>query len=170
MNVELRLLEKADLPQYKSDMQEAFQLGALEGGGLEGGELVLPEKDIDRSLHTKGAIAYKAVEDGSIIGRAIIVLNPEKKQGHLDFLYVKHGIQSKGVGQWIWKQIEALHPQITVWETCTPYFERRNIHFYVNVCGFHIVEYFHAGHRDPNEPEGGYTGGDFGMFAFRKER
>ncbi|PWM25520.1 MAG: hypothetical protein DBX44_02050, partial [Oscillospiraceae bacterium] len=119
MNVELRLLEKADLPQYKSDMQEAFQLGALEGGGLEGGELVLPEKDIDRSLHTKGAIAYKAVEDGSIIGGAIIVLNPEKKQGHLDFLYVKHGIQSKGVGQWIWKQIEALHPQITVWETCT---------------------------------------------------
>lgn len=25
--------------------------------------------------------------------------------------------------------------------TCTPYFEKRNIHFYVNKCGFYIVEY-----------------------------
>ncbi len=30
--MELRLIEKEDLPQYKLDMQEAFQLGAAEGG------------------------------------------------------------------------------------------------------------------------------------------
>ena len=29
-----------------------------------------------------------------------------------------------------------------VWETCTPYFEKRNIHFYVNKCKFHIVEFY----------------------------
>ena len=28
------------------------------------------------------------------------------------------------------------------WELVTPYFEVRNIHFYVNKCGFHIVEFF----------------------------
>jgi len=36
------------------------------------------------------------------------------------------GVQSKGIGQAIWKSIEATHPEIEVWETCTPYkFEKR---------------------------------------------
>ena len=29
-----------------------------------------------------------------------------------------------------------------MWETCTPYFEKRNIHFYVNKCGFQITEFW----------------------------
>ena len=32
-------------------------------------------------------------------------------------------------------------------------FEQRNIHFYVNRCGFHIVEFFNKFHPDPNNPE-----------------
>ena len=36
MNLELRSLEEEDLLQYKLDMQEAFQLGALEGGYFNG--------------------------------------------------------------------------------------------------------------------------------------
>ena len=35
-------------------------------------------------------------------------------------------------------------------------FEKRNIHFYVNKCGFHIVEYFNARHKDPDYPDSGY--------------
>lgn len=57
MNLGLRLLEKRDLPQYKADMQGAFQLGAQEGGCFAAGELVLPESDIERSLGAEGATA-----------------------------------------------------------------------------------------------------------------
>lgn len=39
-----------------------------------------------------------------------------------------------------------------VWEVVTPYFEKRNIHFYVNKCGFQIVEFYHMKHPDPNAP------------------
>ena len=39
MNLGLRLLEKRDLPQYKADMQGAFQLGAQEGGSFADVEL-----------------------------------------------------------------------------------------------------------------------------------
>lgn len=35
-----------------------------------------------------------------------------------------------------------MYPDTKVWETCTPYFEKRNIHFYVNKCGFHIDEFW----------------------------
>jgi len=48
-----------------------------------------------------------------------------------------------------------------------PYFEKHNIHFYVNRLGFHIVEFFHKGHQDPNHPdEEGLM--DDGMFKFEK--
>lgn len=61
-----------------------------------------------------------------------------------------------------------------IWETCTPYFEKRNIHFYVNRCDFHIVEFFNSHHPDPHDPESGeknaYGGEDGfdGMFRFEK--
>lgn len=35
----------------------------------------------------------------------------------------------------------------------TPYFEKRNIQFYVNRSGFHIVEFFSSHHPDPNDPD-----------------
>jgi len=57
------------------------------------------------------------------------------------------------VGQAIWKQLEKLHPDTKVWEIVTPYFEKQNIHFYVNCCGFHIVEFFNPQHKKPNTSE-----------------
>ena len=61
---------------------------------------------------------------------------------------------------------------MNVWETVTPYFEKRNIHFYVNRCGFHIVEFFNKYHPDPNHPEMCAEEPDAqfpdGMFRFEK--
>ncbi|MDO4212045.1 MAG: hypothetical protein Q4D23_10135 [Bacteroidales bacterium] len=54
----------------------------------------------------------------------------------------------------------------------TPYFDTRNIHFYVNRLGFHIVEFFNTHHPDPhlpNELNADPTGGE-GMFIFEKRR
>ena len=87
-------------------------------------------------------------------------------RGELAFLYVKVGIQSKGIGQAIWKAIEALHPETEVWETCTPYFDRRNIHFYINRLGFHAVEFFNEHHPDPHMPE--QFDQEDGLFKFEK--
>ncbi len=171
MNLTLLPVTPADLPQFKRDMQEAFQKGAEEGGFPADME-ILPEADIDRSLNAAGSAAYKAVLDGSMAGGAIVVLHPERQEGHLDFLYVKHGVQSRGVGKFIWFAIEKKHPEITVWETCTPYFEKRNLHFYVNVCRFHVTEFYNARHPDPHFPDEQYSddeGGFEGMFGFRKE-
>ena len=56
--------------------------------------------------------------------------------------------------------------EIEVWETCTPYFDRRNIHFYINRCGFHAVEFFNEHHPDPNMPE--QFDQEDGLFKFEK--
>lgn len=155
---------------FKADMREAFQKGAEEVFGPSEEE-ILPESHIDRSLAASGAIAYGAYEDGDLVGGAIVVIDEQTQHNHLDFLYVKSGAQSHGIGQKIWKGVESAHPQTRVWETCTPYFEKRNIHFYVNRCGFHIVEFFSRYHPDPNDPEpgAGEGEGEFeGMFRFEK--
>jgi hypothetical protein len=168
MEVLLVKVSNADLIQYKKDMQEAFQKGFEDVYGKIGG-VVLPEKDIDCSLNKKGAIAYKAVIDSEIVGGAVVVIDNETQHNYLDLLFVKYGTQSKGIGGKIWFGIEKLYPDTKVWETCTPYFEKRNIHFYVNVCGFHIVEFFNEKHPMPDTPENFIGDGNEGMFEFRKQ-
>lgn len=168
MDFELIPITDEDVKQYKIDLQEAFQKGFEEHYGKTN-EIILPEKDIDQSLNTKGAIAYKAVVDGGMVGGAIVVIDEETKHNHLDLLFVKYGNHSNGIGKAIWFKIEELHPDTKVWETCTPYFEKRNIHFYVNVCGFHIVEFFNEKHPMPDIPEDFVGDGNEGMFGFRKQ-
>jgi len=152
MNCKVLPIREDELKAYKMDMQEAFQKGASAVFSDCETE-ILPEADIDLALSKKGALAYQAVVDGDRVGGAIVVIDEETQHNHLDFLYVKYAAQGRGVGQAIWKAIEQLHPDTKVWETFTPYFEKRNIHFYVNCCGFHIVEFYHRGHREPNTPE-----------------
>lgn len=165
MDFQLLPLSTEDMAVFKKDMQEAFQQGAAKELDL-GDTVILPEKDIDESLSNKGAAAYKAVVDGEILGGAIVVIDEETQHNHLDFLYVKFGTQSKGVGQMIWSEIEKLYPRTKVWETCTPYFEKRNIHFYINRLGFHAVEFFNPHHKEPRIPDD-MVGGDY-FFRFEK--
>lgn len=165
MDFELLPLCPEDLPVIKKDMQEAFQTGAAaEFADLD--VQILAEKDIDSSLSTKGADAYKAVINGKIVGGAIVVIDESTNHNHLQFLYVKCGIHSRGIGQMIWHAIEKRYPYTKVWETITPYFEKRNIHFYINRCGFVAVEFFNPHHKDPKIPDD-MIGGDY-FFRFEK--
>ena len=61
-----------------------------------------------------------------------------------------------------------MYPDVKVWETVTPYFEKRNIHFYVNRCGFHIVEFYNSHHPDPEMSEHIDEQFPDGMFRFQK--
>ena len=150
-----------------SVMQEAFQHGFQSYNKEDNKWQVLPDKDFYQSLETEGAEAYEAIDtDGQRVGGAIIAIDAAKHHGELSFLYVKVGIQSKGIGQAIWKAIESLHPETEVWETCTPYFDRRNIHFYINRLGFHAVEFFNEHHPDPHMPE--QFDQEDGLFKFEK--
>ena len=167
MSFELLSMTASDIPTFKTDIQEAFQKGFEDVYGKTDGT-ILPEKDIDRSLNEQGSVAYKAIVDGDFVGGAIVVINEETQHNHLDLLYVKYGTQTKGVGYKIWNEIERLHPDTKIWETCTPYFEKRNIHFYVNKCGFHVVKFINKNNPEPDMPEDFVGDGGEGMFVFEK--
>ena len=168
-NVILAPLEEGDRNQFILDNQEAFRYGAMEEFGLrddhfeEDGEII-SRQTIEASID--GGTAYRIVHNGETVGG--VVVKVEETQGNLDLLFVAPGVHSKGIGYAAWRAIEALYPEVEVWQTCTPYFEKRNIHFYVNRCGFHIVEFFNEKHPDHHAPKGG-KGEDFdGMFRFEK--
>lgn len=165
--IQLLAIEDTDVANFKADIQESFQKG-FEAYFGESKETILPEKDIDSTLQAKGAIAYKAIFDGKVLGGAVVTIDEETKHNHLSLLFVKYEAQGKGVGKAIWFNIEQLHPETAIWETCTPYFEKRNIHFYVNVCGFSIVKYLGKYHGSEDMPEDFVGDGGEGMFVFQK--
>lgn len=150
----LRPLEPSDREQFIRDNQDAFNYGALEEFGLrddhfeEDGEIISRET-IEASID--GGEAYRIMQDGQPVGGVIIKVDGE--HGDLDILFVSPRVHSKGIGYAAWCAVERLHSEVRVWETVTPYFEKRNIHFYVNRCGFHIVEFYNSRHPDPNDPD-----------------
>ena len=152
--VQLRPMEEDDREQFILDNQEAFNYGAMEEFGrrddhFEEDVQIISRETIERSIDQ--GTAYRIILAGKKVGGAVIRVAGEK--GELDLLFVLLNAHSKGIGYAAWCQIEKLHPEVKIWETVTPYFEQRNIHFYVNRCGFHIVEFFNKFHPDPNEPE-----------------
>lgn len=174
--ITLTPLTADDLEQFILDNQRSFKYGAMEEFGerdkhFEEGEEIISRGTIKNCIE-KG-LAYRIREDGRIVGGLVLQIDEETQHNHLDLLFVTPSAHSKGVGTAAWREVERLYPETKVWETCTPYFETRNIHFYVNKCGFHIVEFFNSHHPDPNDPETGeendYSGEGFdGMFRFEK--
>ncbi len=174
--ITLAPLTDDDREQFILDNQRAFKYGAMEEFGMrddhmeEEGEII-SRKTIERCID--GGAAYRIREDGEIVGGLVLKIDRKTQHNHLELLFMNREAHSTGLGFAAWQEGERLYPETRVWETCTPSFETRNVHFYVNKCRFHIVEFFNSHHPDPHDPETGeensYDGEDLGgMFRFEK--
>ncbi len=167
MKVELCPLETEDAEEFVTDNQEAFNYGALEEFGVrdthfeEDGQIISRQTILDCIGEGQ---AFRILADGRKAGGAVIRLRGSR--GSLELLFVSPALHSRGVGHAAWLEIEKRVPEVKVWETCTPYFEKRNIHFYVNRCGFHIVEFFCSRHPGPDSADA--SSEEDGFFRFEK--
>lgn len=147
-----------DRDQFILDNQWSFQYGAMLEFGqrddhIDGDGEIISRETIERCIDEPDNETYRILLDGRKVGGVILKINRETHHNHLEILFTSPEEHSKGIGYGAWLAVEALHPETEVWETCTPYFEKRNIHFYVNKCGFHIVEFYHEFNVEPNCPE-----------------
>lgn len=168
--VKLIPLKPEDREQFIIDNQWAFKYGAQQEFGMlddhcEDGDEVISRETIERSIDGEKSEAYRIVQNGKNVGGLVIHIDKDTLEGDLELMFVLPECHSKGIGQKAWKAVEALHPKIRVWKTTTPYFEKRNIHFYVNRCGFHIVEFLNKHHHPHSKDDEE----DDEMFIFRKE-
>ena len=108
---------------------------------IDDGEII-SRTTIEQSIDAAENETYRILLNGAKVGGVILTIDKETHHNHLDILFVLPEAHSKGIGYGAWQAVEALHPETKVWETCTPYFEKRNIHFYVNKCGFQIDQFW----------------------------
>ena len=166
--VSLEIAKKEELSKFKRYLQESFAVAVIETFGSVSDGPIPSDKDLDASFNTPGSVIYHILSNGKKVGGAVVVIDDATQHNSLDFLFICKNEHSHGAGYKAWKAIEEKHPETKVWETHTPYFEKRNIHFYVNKCGFKIVEYFNKNHPDPHIPEGEDLPGGEDFFRFEK--
>lgn len=172
--IHLNPVQAAELPDFCQRLQAAFAVAAEERfGPLE--EPIPSEEEIRASFRAPGAAAYHILAEDELVGGAVLNINEATQHNHLELFFLSPQYHNRGLGLAAWQAIEARYPETQVWETVTPYFETRNIHFYVNKCGFHIVEFFHTGHPDPFQEEAvreniSQAGWESDAFRFEKRR
>lgn len=167
--VALEPLNPKDRLRFMKDLQEAFMAGVRDQlpRGPDDGPIP-SDADIAASLDSPRSLAYHILSGDQRVGGAVLTLDGSTHRNSLDFFFVRPNVHGQGIGQRAWKLIEARFPETVTWETHTPYFEKRNIHFYVNKCGFKIVEFFNEWHPDPHDTPEGEEFFDDGMFRFEK--
>ncbi len=166
MNVEL--IPTLDKENFIVNIQAAFKKAVVETYGDDGKE-VIPREDVEKSFAADGAEILDIISGGQIVGGAVLKINRETNRNELMLFYVKVDCHGKGIGSAAWQAIEKRYPATKIWETVTPYFEKRNLHFYINKCGFHAVEFFNPHHKDPNfDGDEDFPGGDY-FFRFEKK-
>jgi len=165
-NVILRIAEESELEKFKTDLQEAFRISAEKEFGHTLDEPIPSDLDIEESFKFAGAIVYQVILNDKIVGGAVISIDELTQHNKLLLFFIITSCHSQGIGYKAWMAIEEKHPDTKVWETVTPYFEKRNIHFYVNKCKFKIVDFFNKHYPDQNCKNN--TDSDDEMFRLEK--
>ncbi|MBM7865806.1 GNAT family N-acetyltransferase [Heliobacterium gestii] len=166
--VTLDVAKKEELPKFKRDLQEAFAVSVVETFGSDLDEPIPSDKDIEESFNAAGAVIYHILSNGKKAGGAVLIIDEMTQHNSLALFFISVNEHGHGIGYKAWKAIEEKYPETKVWKTHTPYFEKRNIHFYVNKCGFQIVEYFNKHHPDPHTPDDKDVPGGEDFFRFEK--
>ena len=148
--ITLKQVTLIELPLFIKKMQEAFSITVKEKFGVT--EPIPSENEVKSAFYSDEKQVYHIVSNGQQVGGVVLKINEKTQHNSLELFFISPEYHSRGLGFVAWKAIEAKYPDTLVWETVTPYFEERNIHFYINKCGFHIVEFFNKYHIDPNMP------------------
>ena len=141
-NLSFEILHETDLTILTPIMERAFDedtrihLNKPKGGpaGYDNGDFLRRF-----GLHPNST-SYKISMDGKPIGSIILWLNHDTNIHFLGNIFIDPSLQNKGIGLKIWNFIEKQYPNTLKWCTDTPGFSKRNHHFYVNKCGFHLVK------------------------------
>ena len=143
--ISLKPLSESARENFIEELQRAFQCAAeFWLGPLD--KKAISRADIEASLNTPGAQALVIEHNGKTVGGAVVIIDEHKQKNSLDLFFIKQSASSRGLGFAAWQAIEARYPRTKLWRTATPYFDKRNIHFYVNKCGFDIVEFINPHH------------------------
>lgn len=140
-NLEFEHIKEEDVELLTEIMTRAFDsdtkyfLGDEKGGpdGYDTGEFLRRW-----AIHSPSQ-SFKVLLEEKVVGAVIVWIN-ENNENFLGNLFVDPNLQNQAIGLKIWKYIEMKYPNTKKWMTETPGYSKKNHCFYVNKCGFKIVE------------------------------
>ena len=147
--ISLKKISLGERQEFKQKIQEAFGLALA--AHFKNPPVVPSNTELDAAFNNLNNDTYFIYSGKEKIGGAVIHSNPYTHINSLELFFIYKNKHSTGLGSAAWKAIEKQYPQPKIWQTITPYFEKRNIHFYVNKCGFHIVEFCNKHHPCQDE-------------------
>ena len=148
-NILLKPITESDKAEFTAKIQESFGLALKEQFAVT--EKIPSEQELNHAFNAPENETLCIFNGTQKIGGAVVRLDPQTHRNSLELFFIYAGQHSAGLGAAAWRAIEQRYPQTHIWETVTPYFEKRNINFYVNKCGFQIVEFCNARHLCQNE-------------------
>lgn len=169
MDLELKKISLSEIDFFQQKMVESFQSGVIDRFGDVTAAPIPPEDDLSRTGQHENCDLWAVMLDGVPAGAAAVEKNDKTGKYSLDLFFIFKEFINKKIGFKSWQLIEKHYPEARIWETHTPYFERRNIHFYVNKCGFKIVEFFSEVHREEHDLQEEFKDvNSSGFFRFEK--
>ena len=146
-NITFKQVSKKELLAYVKKVKSAFAPALKKSFGES---VYIPsDNEFLESCRLDGAETFFIYLDNKEIGGATIIVRPTNINS-LELFYILPLHENKGLGTLVWKAIEKRYPKTIIWRTITPYFEERNINFYINKCGFKIIEFFNQWHKENN--------------------
>ncbi|ERJ13227.1 GNAT family N-acetyltransferase [Haloplasma contractile] len=117
------------------DEDTKIHLGKDKGGppGYDNGEFLRKW-----GLHADSS-AFNIYYKGNLIG-AITLWIKDDGNNYLGNIFLDPEFENKGIGTEIWKLVEKNYSNTKKWITDTPGFSKRNHNYYINKCGFKLVE------------------------------
>ena len=155
-NITFNKLDEQEYARLRADVKGIFSIAVIETFGNQvGQEEIIPDDDIDHSLYDPQCETLAVYADGEKVGGVVVKIDSQTGISWLELFYVYPDKHGRGLGLRIWQSLEKKISRYQRSGVDHALFEKRNIHFYVNKCGFKIVEFFNEAHRDPSRPSGG---------------
>ena len=144
-DISFGIVMESEYGLFRQDVKDIFAIAVSEEFA-DKDEDIISDEDINKSLYACDSLVLNITLNHKKIGGIIVRIDEAGRHGVLEILYLYQEYHNRGLGQTVLEHIEDRFPKVRKWELITPYFEKRNIHFYVNKCGFHIVEFFNQHH------------------------
>lgn len=138
MNIVLKTTKKEEIEYIQKIKLDAYSVNKkyFEGG-------ILPGKldNISSLYHDTDYDLFTIYLNDVIVG-ALAVKEVEAHTMQIDSFFIAKEYQDKDLGCKALNKIEELYPNIKTWRLVTPTQLMKNIVFYINKCGYSIVNVF----------------------------
>lgn len=124
----IELIPARDVEKFITDLQAAFRRAD--------GSNKFRSEDLPRFFERSGATLLNIFSDKELIGGAVLMINAETNHNKLALFFINEPRRGQGLGYSAWRAIEKFYPATKVWYTATAWLDKRNVHFYLNKCGF----------------------------------